>query len=196
MDVCAFVGVAPRGPAGSRSATPQPARVRRGAARRRVHARRCGPSRWRSRAGTSTARLFGGFEGPGRLPYAVASFFEQGGRRAYVVRIVHDYRRLEWQRTSWGSAVGRLRGFVVDGERRRLLLRAGNEGTWGNGLRMLRLSFEVRPLPLCQAAPDRVVVSPGAAPRVGTLLRLRLSGGALELRIVESVEVHKIWPWR
>ncbi len=25
---------------------------------------------------------FGGFEGPGRLPYAVAAFFAQGGRRA------------------------------------------------------------------------------------------------------------------
>src|SRR5690606_26001383 len=33
---------------------------------------------------------FGGFEGPGLLPHAVAAFFAQGGRRAVVVRIVHD----------------------------------------------------------------------------------------------------------
>ena len=36
-------------------------------------------------------RAFGGFEGPGLLPYAVAAFFDQGGRRAYVARVVHDY---------------------------------------------------------------------------------------------------------
>jgi len=33
---------------------------------------------------------FGAFEAPGLLPHAVATFFAQGGRRAWVVRIVHD----------------------------------------------------------------------------------------------------------
>ena len=133
-------------------------------------------------------RLFGQFEGPGRLPYAVASFFEQGGRRAYVVRIVHEVPELEQEHTSWGAAVGGLRGFVVDGRKRRILLRARNEGTWGNGL-TARLSFDVRPLPYELAMPDRLVVAPSTAPATGTLLRLRLPSGTLELRIVESVEV-------
>ena len=36
------------------------------------------------------AERFGSFEGPGLLPYAVAAFFQQGGQRAQIVRIVHD----------------------------------------------------------------------------------------------------------
>src|SRR5689334_14464505 len=64
MDVCAFAGVAPRGPEHT------PVAVESWAA---------------------YTRLFGGFDGPGRLPYAVASFFENGGDRAYIVRIVHRY---------------------------------------------------------------------------------------------------------
>src|SRR5215831_12146637 len=88
MDVCAFVGVAPRGPAfvpvvdgefpgGWRMVT-DPDRPRR----RSVAVSVASFDEYR--------RLYGAFEGPGTLPYAVACFFEQGGRRAYIVRIVHD----------------------------------------------------------------------------------------------------------
>src|SRR4051812_19482385 len=71
MDVCAFAGVAPRGPA----------RLPTGERTVAVPVESFDEYR----------QLYGGFEGPGLLPYAVASFFEQGGRRAYVLRIVHDY---------------------------------------------------------------------------------------------------------
>ena len=67
------------------------------------------------------------FEGPGLLPYAVATFFDQGGRRAYVVRIVHDdgtQRRADVRAASIGPA-------ALDG---RDGLRARNEGSWGNRL--------------------------------------------------------------
>src|SRR4029453_9816848 len=87
MDVCAFVGVAPRGPARSPLFT----------------------ERWAQRAPCDGPRdrlaipvpveswsaytsQFGGFEGPGLLPYAVAAFFDNGGRRAYIVRIVSPSR--------------------------------------------------------------------------------------------------------
>ena len=88
MDVCAFVGVAPRGPVRVpvideqwRDDRPcvEPERPRRRTVAVAVE------------SFDEYRRLFGGFEGPGLLPYAVASFFEQGGRRAYIARIVHEY---------------------------------------------------------------------------------------------------------
>ena len=82
MDVCAFVGVAPRGPARVPVAVGSTALARTtGPASSRQRPRR---APWRSPVESfdEYRRLFGGFEGPGLLPYAVATFFEQGGRRA------------------------------------------------------------------------------------------------------------------
>src|SRR5262249_48598757 len=122
MDVCAFVGVAPRGPArvpltdeelitsdqfgpAQIAALLDASPVEGGRPRRRSVA---GPvESWDEYTG-----LFGRFEGPGRLPFAVAAFFEQGGRRAYVVRVVHEY--LPDRRTQ-DCAVGWIAGFSVGG---------------------------------------------------------------------------------
>jgi len=97
MDVCAFVGVAPRGPCRvpvvdeTSGGTPTtgacviplvPAIAALAAA---VESFDGLPASVR------------GFDGPGLLPYAVASFFEQGGRRAYIVRVVHEYQRYRSQ---------------------------------------------------------------------------------------------------
>ena len=88
MDVAAFVGVAPRGPVRVplfnewwRDDGPcvEPQRPRRRTVAYPVE------------SFDEYRRLFGGFEGPGLLPFAVATFFEQGGRRAYIARVVHDY---------------------------------------------------------------------------------------------------------
>jgi Bacteriophage tail sheath protein len=88
MDVCAFVGVAPRGPArvpivdedwplARTLSTPG------GPVANSVAIAVESFDEYRAR--------FGAFEGPGLLPYAVAQFFAQGGRRAYIVRVVHAY---------------------------------------------------------------------------------------------------------
>ena len=196
MDVCAFAGVAPRGPARVPFTDEEliEADLGPGLVSALLDASPVDPDRPRRRSVAvpveswdDYVRLFGAFEGPGRLPYAVASFFEQGGRRAYVVRIVHDYLPSEEQTRTWATAVGRLRGFTVDGRRHQLLLRARNEGSWGNRL-AARVSFTTQPLPLESAAPGEVVVAPGSAPAAGTLLRLRLSGGTPDLRLVAAVE--------
>src|SRR6185369_2061484 len=89
MDVCAFVGVAPRGPVrvpvvNEKWLDDRPCVEDQRPRRRTVAVPIESFDEYR--------RLFGGFEGPGLLPYAVASFFEQGGQRAYIARIVHDYR--------------------------------------------------------------------------------------------------------
>lgn len=192
MDVCAFAGVAPRGPArtpysdddwlesgeldGLRgvlaSATcVDPARPRRRSVAVPVES-------W-----DDYMRLYGGFEGPGRLPYAVAAYFDQGGRRAYVIRIVHDYGPGK----DGGTATGSLDGLRLDGVVRGLTFRARNEGVWGNTL-STHLSYTAKPLSVAAASPTELTVSPGAAPLPGTLLRLRLPGGATVLRIAAGVD--------
>src|SRR5437899_6836 len=87
MDVCAFVGVAPRGPARVPvfpiEWAPQPCDPDRTV----THSVAIAVESW-----DAYKRLYGAFEGPGLLPYAVASFFENGGVRAHIVRVVHDYQ--------------------------------------------------------------------------------------------------------
>ncbi len=87
LDVCAFVGVASRGPARVplvdehwRDERPpvEPLRPRRRSAALPLDS-------W-----DAFRRLYGD-GGPGYLPRAVEAFFRQGGRRAYVVRVVHRY---------------------------------------------------------------------------------------------------------
>ena len=147
MDVAAFVGVAPRGPARER-AGPWPWAVRR-------------PKHWSVRRSVPVLieswsdyrRHFGGFEGPGLLPYSVATFFEQGGKRAWVVRVVHEYGGVEngdavasgcvmadgsespapiGANEDPATYLARLRAACAGGAG--LLLRARSEGRWGDRL--------------------------------------------------------------
>ncbi|MEA2481129.1 MAG: uncharacterized protein QOJ07_3051, partial [Thermoleophilaceae bacterium] len=111
----------------------------------------------------------GGFDGPGRLPYAVASFFEQGGRRAYVVRIVPDDAGAG---RGDGVASGVLRPLAAAGGEVRLWARS--EGSWGDGL-SAELTFDPAPLPVTMLGAADMVVPSDAPPPVGSLLRLRLA---------------------
>jgi uncharacterized protein len=181
MDVCAFAGVAPRGPARApvlHAAWAEPpcgARLAGGPAS--VHAVPVAVESW-----DAYRRVFGGFEGPGLLPYAVASFFENGGRRAWVARIVHRY---DDARDDEGVAASELSG-VRDGAGRPLLLRARSEGAWGNRLRV-RLGFRTDPLVFDAASPQQLALPPDTQLPPGTLLRLTLPGGTQVLRFVTSV---------
>lgn len=190
MDVCAFVGLAPQGPARvpytdeqwleaglapDRSGGPERSGVEPERPRRRSVA--VPVESW-----DEYRRLYGGFDGPGRLPYAVASFFEQGGRRAYVVRVVHDYGDVH---DRLGAARGPIEGLAIDGTPRRLWLRARDDGSWGNGLRA-ELTFSAHPLFFIAATDREVVLPEGTALEEGSLLRLSLEGGARVLRFVAA----------
>jgi hypothetical protein len=176
MDVCAFVGVAPRGPAWVpvvdekwRDDRPcvEPGRPRRRTVPVAVE------------SFDDYRRLYGGFEGPGLLPYAVASFFEQGGRCAYVARVVHDYGD-PCAKAAWGDvpkvpmATGPFR------------LRARNPGSWGN---LLRAAFRVarRPLAFEGAALTGLTLAEDADLPAGSLLVLTLPGGTAVLRYVAGL---------
>ncbi len=183
MDVCAFVGVAPRGPARAPLADDELDDWLR---------RLPFLDRQRRRRSVAVAvesfdeyrRIFGGFEGPGRLPYAVQAFFEQGGRRAYIVRIVHDYGDVRDQ-------LGIARA-VLDGVRQvgggAVRLRARDEGTWGNRLQAA-LSFNTTPVSLdvVRSTASELFVGMDAPLLAGSLLQATLPTGERVLATVNWI---------
>jgi hypothetical protein len=179
MDVCAFAGVAPRGPCREPDSSPDPLPEGSTLAlpRRRsvaVAVESFGAYR----------RLFGGFEGPGRLPFAVASFFEQGGRRAWVVRVVHDYGPGHPENVL-GVAQGTLAGIEVDGSGVPVVLVARSEGSWANKLRAA-VGFTARPLFFSAPAATELTVDPAERPAIGTLVRFRVPAAGFTYAFVAS----------
>lgn len=178
-DVAAFLGVAPRGPAWlppDTLETDVDVATWLATSRRR-----------RSIAVPVTSwdeyrRTFGGFEGPGRLPYAVSTFFAGGGQRAYVVRIVHAHA--DRFADAGGRASGTIGGLATTGGVP-IRLFARSEGRWGDGLRGT-LRFATRPLSFEAPGPSRLVVDRGEWVPGGSLLRLTLDGGVQELRYVDA----------
>lgn len=186
MDVCAFVGVAPRGPARepyfSEDWAPKPYVEGKDVAL----AVPVAVESW-----NAYARLFGTFQGSGLLPYAVASFFQNGGRRAYIVRIVHQYFNPDGTpdaaKNSAGIARANFAALYAEGLRR-VWLAARNEGTWGNHLRA-QLSFTTQALALSPANffAERIELPIGFKINPGATLRLSLGGGVRVIRRVETV---------
>ena len=189
MDVCGFVGVSPRGP--SRAADlPEWWRREDGSYVRQ----------WREGAFPTQRtvpvpvnsfddylRLFGGFDGPGRLAYAVAMFFEQGGQRAWISRIVHQY--INKEDNSFGSALGIVDGVSpVNGAN--FSFRARNEGLWGNKLRAA-IGFSSRPLQFKKVGLKQIVFDIDENVSVGSLFRIRFPGNVFQLRFVDSLQVEK-----
>jgi Bacteriophage tail sheath protein len=186
MDVCAFVGVAPRGPArdGYFDAPWAPRPASDG-----VTVRLATPIAVES--WSAYTRQFGGFEGPSLLPYAVASFFDNGGRRAYIVRIVHRYYKPNGSddeaRNGGGFAQAPFLDLTASGGRR-IWVRARNEGAWGNVLRAT-LALSARTLGLGASAyfTDRLTLPVGFDLAPGTTLRLSLGSGMKVIRRVVAV---------
>jgi phage tail sheath protein FI len=179
MDVAAFAGVAPRGPA-FELADPHVWPFPDGVVR--IRSVPVAVESW----GEYVDR-FGAFEGRGLLPYAVAAFFQQGGRRAYVVRVVHDVDGVRdgsvavpgRSRYEFGSALTAVGGGAV-------ALTASNEGSWGDRL-SLTLSFTTFPLTWVGVEPSAIVLDAAAEVTAGAWLRLLLPDGSRMLRSVSSV---------
>ncbi len=186
MDVCAFAGVAPRGPARApyfdASWAPQPADP----SETEQLAVPVAVESW-----SAYVERFGSFEGPGLLPYAVASFFDNGGQRAYVVRIVHRYLKADGTPDTAaidkGIARGMFAGITASGGRA-VWVRARSEGSWGNALRA-RLSFSARVLALDASDffLNRVRLPIGFDIGAGTTLRLQLGAGVRVVRRIANV---------
>lgn len=180
MDVCAFVGVAPRGPAYVPVVDESHAD---GAAMMSEWTR----PRQRSVAVAVNSfdeyrRLYGAYEGPGLLPHAVASFFEQGGKRAYIVRIVHAQAPATPPLTAPDHlqklALHRLDGLLAAGKS--LGFYARNEGSWGDALQ-IELRFAARALAF---KPEAASISLARNTQLcaGALLRFWYAAADPELR--------------
>jgi hypothetical protein len=189
MDVCAFVGVAPRGPARApvfdAAWAPKPCTT--GATVTQSVA--VPVESW-----DAYKNLYGDFEGPGLLPYAVASFFENGGVRAYIVRVVHEYMGVagsadDAAKNALGVASAPFVGLTSQdgGGGKAVWLRARSEGAWGNTL-TATLSFTTRPssIPASSFTPTGFTASRGARIVAGQTLRLDLGGGVRVVRRVAS----------
>ena len=185
LDLCAFAGVAPRGPARVPVVDDESDGTYWPGERPCVE-----PERPRLRTVAvpiesfdEYLRLFGGFEGPGRLPYAVAAFFENGGQRALVARIVHDYGRDDKDAPKNDEGVARA---LIQGVKPPIGLRARNEGTWGAAL-TASLAFAARPVDLSQGC-EGLLLGPGASLDPGALLRVRFGDGNRVLRFVARLD--------
>lgn len=169
MDVAGFAGVAPRGPAWE--LVDDPTLSEQGPFRARSVA--VPLDRW-----DDYLELFGGFEGPGLLPRAVAAFFAQGGRRAYVVRIVSA---TDGQKAPPGCAA-----YQLEIGSPRLLLRARNEGTWGNRL-VIAMTFTRRTFQATAISPYQIMLGPGSMVPDGTTLRISTPGQPAVLSTIAAI---------
>jgi hypothetical protein len=186
MDVCAFVGVAPRGPARepffNEDWAPKPCAEGQTV----TLAIPVAVESW-----DQYTRQFGAFESPGLLPYAVASFFENGGRRAYVVRVVHQYFKPDGTpddaQNQAGFARAKLAGLAAEGGRE-MWLAARNEGSWGNDL-SVKLSFTTTALALAPSDffINRLRLPSGLKIYPGAIVRLSIGGGVRAIRRIETI---------
>lgn len=169
-DVAAFLGVAPRGPVRAPAVPLEQdtdvATWLATAPRRRSQA--VAVTSW-----DEYRRRFGGYDGPGRLPYAVSAFFAGGGRLAHIVRVVHEYAAPALDEA--GCASGTLGGLITMGGDP-VLLRARDEGRWGDGLRAT-LRFSTRPVALRDATTAELVVDRMEWVPQGSLLRMTMPSG-------------------
>jgi hypothetical protein len=178
MDVCAFCGVAPRGPARVPVVNEKwPDNVPQVEPARPINRTQA----YAVESFTEYQRLYGGFEGPGLLPFAVASFFEQGGQRAYIARIVHDYGPGD-PRNRLRVATGTVPGATATGGLL-LIMRARNEGSWGN-LLQVRISFQAAPIAFESATTTELTLDEDTPIVVGDLLRLTFADGSRAFRVV------------
>jgi phage tail sheath protein FI len=158
-DIAGLVGIAERGPL--HSATPVES--------------------WRQFQGT-----FGGFLGSGYLAYAVKGFFDNGGRKCYVVRVA--------DRDLAASASIVLMDSQVPQQKAAWRIEASSPGVWGNQLAVqLRTTHRAQTRTVVQ--PD--VSDPGSSKVVsvinferGTLVRLFKAGATPSnvLRVVDKVD--------
>jgi uncharacterized protein len=133
-------------------------------------------------------RHFGGYEGPGRLPYAVSTYFAGGGRLAYVVRVVHEHGDSVLNADACASGLlGDLE--TTAGEPIRLFAR--NEGSWGNLLRAT-LRFATRPIAVRHVTAFEIGVDPAEWVPTGSMLRLGLTNDAQVLDYVDSSVVEPV----
>jgi hypothetical protein len=154
-DIAAFVGIARRGPLD----TPVPVESFR-----------------------QFQAQFGEFTGVGYLAYAVRGFFENGGRRCWVVRVAN--------RDAIGGAQPAATTMADLSAQPALKIEASSSGTWGNAL-ALEWMFESGATAISRPAettPRYATVGSTAGFERGTLVRIEQLGKPIVYRIISAVD--------
>lgn len=186
LDVAAFVGVTSRGPANvpllDARGLIEPPPPGLALARQRSVAQRI--TSW-----TEFVHLYGGLRGPGRLPWAVRSYFEQGGEVAWIVRITAP---VQLDADGHPEGIGRapLPHLCFAGAP--LCLLARNEGAWSCALRV-SLGFTLAPQPFARAEVAGLSFALDDPPPPGSLLRASFDppGSGAALRFVTGLVVDR-----
>jgi hypothetical protein len=129
---------------------------------------------------------FGGFAAAGLLPYTVHAFFENGGRRCWVVRVAS-------RDDAGGAAAAAVTWQLAGAESvEAWRMRAATPGTWGNGLAVL-----VRETNLAQTTSVPAESTPEATRVVSidrfaryTAVRISQDGAPPAFRVVSAVDPH------
>ena len=126
---------------------------------------------------------FGGFSGSAFLAYAVRGFFENGGKRCWVVRVASNDplggaqpAGLELASTTPGRSVWSIN--------------ASSPGIWGNSLTVsVHETHNAQTTGLLEKNhPERMIVSSVTGFTRGTLVRLSQPGSPSVLRVVASID--------
>jgi hypothetical protein len=161
-DIAAFVGIAERGPLD----TPVPIESVR----------------------QFTAH-FGGFIGAGYLAYVVRAFFENGGRRCWIVRVAQrDWSGDEPATSGARAAWTELRD--IDGKHT-LRLSASSPGSWGNGV---ALQWGVSGASIAMSLPAKstrqyAVLRSVAGFAADELVRIEQPGMRPQYRVIAAIDV-------
>lgn len=136
---------------------------------------------------------FGTFTGVGYLAYAVRAFFENGGRRCWVVRVA-----------SRDAAAGAKAATTTLLQSATVTpvwsIQASSEGVWGNALtvRAVQTSQGQTMADLSTSTPDYTTVASTTGFVRGTLVRLSQQGGAIVIyKVVSDIDpVKRRLLWR
>ena len=125
---------------------------------------------------------FGGFTGSGFLAYAVRAFFENGGKRCWVVRVASND-------PAGGARAADITLASSTPGREVWNIAASSPGVWGNSLTVsMRETHQAQTTGrLDHHHPERMIVDSTAGFTRGTLVRLSQPGKPSVLRVVAAV---------
>src|SRR5687768_10364139 len=138
---------------------------------------------------------FGDVTGAGFLAYAVRAFFENGGRRCWVVRVAS--RDPLAGAASAGAVVRRLRAAPPHGPDV-WRVAASSAGAWGNAVdvRLVATSRAQTAGGPARSTPEALAVADTAGFERATLVRLRQPGAPPRYKVVNAVDAvgrHLAW---
>lgn len=127
---------------------------------------------------------FGDFTNAGYLAYAVRSFFENGGKRAWVVRVASEAA------SSASVVIASLDPVTNLATGPAWRIAASSEGVWGNDLdaRLVETHRAQTRLIPRQSTPQYSAVTSVTGFVRGTLVRIPVAAGAVQHRAVASVD--------